>query len=344
MAFSVFSDEQDEFGYLVETTWGTAIADSGLFKRIKFPKGTKIDIPIVNSDLDLNRSARQLDLADIHTDNYSGPITVTVPELIVTKDRLADLLYSLMQNKVSEGAATAFAKVFKYNTSQPDFDNDAGYFFTMAYKPPVASKHIKITSCIVKEMTLELDKSGKGQDNLMRIRNLVILGKKHALGSNFTGTWVDPGTSYYNAWDFTYKYNDASAMEWQKFSIKMDNGAEPIDKDSDGTPKSFFLNWPKLGQSADVTHWYNANTTGTIVDILSDYNAGTARLYSIITSIAVGTDGNIKITFYGKINSNPQGSENRQMTVPVSFVVGHNSVSTNDAVIVSMSDSIDQTP
>lgn len=343
MAFSVFSDEQDEWGYLPETTWGTPNADNAAFRRIKFPKGTKIESWVTQSDLDLNRSARQQVLADIFSENYSGPVRVTVPELIVTKDRLADLLYACLQNRVSQGAATLYLKQYKAHLTQPDFTANAGYFFTLAYKSPVTGEDLLVTSCIVKEMTLEWDKTGKGAQNLFYIRNLVIVGKKIEIEQTLNGTWVDQGTSRYNPHDWAYKYNDATAMEWARLSIKLDNGAEPIEKDTDGTPKSFFLKWPKEGgMTAEAVHWYNANTTGTIVSLISDYHNGTARLYSVQTSANNATDGHVKIQFYGKLREHPADAQNRQMTAPARFIIGHNSASTNDAIIIDVADSVSQ--
>jgi hypothetical protein len=134
-------------------------------------------------------------------------------------------------------------------------------------------------------------------------------------------------------------------MEWSKVTIKIDNGARPLDQASDGTPKTFYLDWPKPnGLTAEALSWYNANTTGTIADLLALRSAGTLTQFSMGTSIAVGTDGNLKATFYGILDKDPQGTENRQMTVPISLLLAHNSAATNDAIIVNISDAIDQTP
>ena len=343
MAFVVHSDEQDQWGYLAETTFGTVNADSANFKLVKFPTGTKIETNTVLSNLNHNRSARQPESADYHVDNYSGPVRVTVPDFVLSKDRAADFLYACLQNKVSEGAATAYAKVFKPHLSQPDFTADAGYFFTLAYIQPVTGKSALITSCIVKELTLTIDKSGVGDQNLVKI-SLVIVGKAVTIGKTLSGTFVAQGTSYYTAADFTYNYLDTTAFPWLKFSLKIDNGAEMLDRATDGTPKGWFLNWPEEWATVDVLHWYGADATGTVANLLSDRLAGTTRLNAISTSIAVGTDGGLKIAFYGKLKEDPNGSENRKMVAPASYKVVHNSISTNDALIISISDSIDQTP
>ena len=342
MAFVTFSDEQDQWGYLYESTFGTANADSANYKLVKFPKGTKIETGVILTDLEHNRSARQPESADIHVDNYE-PIRITVSDFVISKDRIADFLYACLQNKVSEGAAANYAKVFKANTSQPDFTANAGYFFTLAYIQPVTGKSSLITSCIVKEFSFKLDKTGTGDQNLGKV-SMVILGKKLTQAQTLSGTFVAQGTTYYSAYDFTYNYNDSTAFPWMSFELKIDNGAEMLDRDTDGTPKSWAVKWGSDWCSVDVKHWYGADATGTVVNLLSDRTAGTTRLNSISTSTAVGTDGNLKFSFYGKLKEDPNGSENRQMIAPASYKIVHNSISTNDALIVNIADGIDQTP
>ena len=342
MAFVTYSDEQDQWGYLYESTFGTANADSANYKLVKFPKGTKIETGVILTDLEHNRSARQPESADIHVDNYE-PIRITVSDFVISKDRIADFLYACLQNKVSEGAAANYAKVFKANTSQPDFTANAGYFFTLAYIQPVTGKSALITSCIVKEFNFKLDKTGTGDQNLGKV-SMVILGKKLTQAQTLSGTFVAQGTTYYSAHDFTYNYNDATAFPWMSFELKIDNGAEMLDRDTDGTPKSWAVKWGSDWASVDVRHWYGADATGTVVNLLSDRTAGTTRLNSISTSTAVGTDGNLKFSFYGKLKEDPNGSENRQMIAPASYKIVHNSISTNDALIVNIADGIDQTP
>jgi hypothetical protein len=340
MGFVTFSSEQDQFGYLAETVFGTPNADNAAFKTLKFPKGTKIEPFVALTDLELNRAARQSEAADIHLDNYSGPVKITVPAFLLDKTSAADLIFAWSQNKVSEGSTPNFAKVFKVNVAQPDFTANAGMFFTLAWKGPIASKHIKVSSCVVKEITIDLDKSGTGPQALVKV-SLVIVGKKCTTGLNLTGTWIAAGTTYYNSFDFTFKFV-TTALPWLKCTIKLDNGAKPLDMDSDGTPKSWDLQWGK--QSVVSTHWYNAESSGSTVDAMADRVAGTLRAYSIGSSIAVGTDGNLLFAWYSKLDADPQGTDDKKMTVPLSHMLVHNSIATNDLIIVSISDGVDQSP
>ena len=343
MAFSMFSDEQDQFGYLVETTFGSANADNAAFKQILFPKGTKIEPFVQLSDLGNDRSARQQVLSDLHVDNYSGPVQITVPEFPLTLDRVADILYGVLQNKTAE-TGDPFAKTFKVHLSQPDFTADAGFFFTLAWKGPVASKHHKVAGCIWKDITIKWDKSGKGDQNLVKVSGTIV-GRAFTTGSNLTGTWVAQGTTRYNSHDFSFKYADTTAMEWLTATLKIDNGAEPLYKTAAGLPKTWALKWPHGGITFDIGSWYNANTTGTIVDVVADYIAGTARAYSILTSTTPTLTGGLKAVFYGILNKDPQDlASNKEMRLSLSWLCGHNNTTTNDLIIVTCTDGVDQTP
>ena len=90
MAFLIYSDELTKFGYLPQTVWGTAIADDGLFREIKCPKGIFVNPNIHLVDLDLNRASRIQDLADVYIDAVGGTPMLTIPEMLVSRARAAD--------------------------------------------------------------------------------------------------------------------------------------------------------------------------------------------------------------------------------------------------------------
>ena len=341
--FAIHSDELSRIGISVETAFGTAIADTGAFKEILCPKGVFIDPAVVITDLDQNRSSRVLNLDDLHTDNISGPVTLRIPELLVDRTTCADLLYAVTQNKTAEGI-TPFMKTYKFNASQPDFVNNEGFFFTLGWRGPVTAKHLKVTSCIIKELTLDIDKAGTGDATLVKFKDVVILGKKIAEASTFSGTWTAQGTNRYSAYDFSFKYNDATVLPFGRASIKLDNGAVASDtKDTDGTPKTFFLNPPRPGVlTVDAALWYNVDTTGTVQDMMADYRAGTSRLYSILNSIATATLDHFKLLFYGNIAEPPQSAENRQLKIPLKLICGNDGA--NDALVLTYADGVDQTP
>jgi hypothetical protein len=349
MAFVTYSDNLFEIGYLAETTWGTGNIASANFKIVKTPRGVFVDPKVVSTDLDHNRATRIQVVEDIYADKLTGPVEIRIPEMIVTKESFADFLYSCMQNKVSEAALTPYQKEFRMHASQPDFTANAGMFLTLAWNTTaIAGKGIIVTSCIVKEMDIEIDKTKDRVGAMVKLRNVVILGKTMlgATGTTFSGTWVAQSTNYYFANAFTFKYNDTTAMSWSKFTLHLDNGAKIQDIDTDGTPKTFYLNPPKMGiVTAHVETWYNTETTSTPVDIEADHLAGTVRWYSIQTG-STGVSGFIKILLNAiiKADSNPKGNTDNLMTVPIDLVCGNNQAGTLYAVQISVADAIDQTP
>ena len=342
MSFTIYTDEQSRLGYSRESAFGTPIADAGAFKELIAPRGVRVDPVVIKSDLDLNRSSRVMNLNDIFNDNFTGPVLCTIPELICTQDRFADLLYSCLQNRVSEGAVgTGYSKVFNLHASQPDFTANAGYFFTLGWRGPVTAKHIKFTSCIVRKMEIDIDKSGTGEKALVYLKNIEIIGKKIAQGCTFSGTWTATTMSgVYNshAFAFTDITNTNATPAWLKFSLKLENGAKQLDRDTDGTPKIWFLDPPHLTQATvEMTHWYNGDATTR--DFIAALIANT-QLNAKLTAGTVDTTGYVNINFYGIVDGNPSASDNKQMVIPVKYIVGD--ITGNLGLTITVCDGISQ--
>jgi hypothetical protein len=282
-------------------------------------------------------------LGDIFNDTYTGPVVCTIPEMICTKDRFADMLYACTQGWVSQGlVGTGYSKVFNLNSSQPDFTANAGYFFTLAWKGPVAAKNFSVSSCIVRKMEIDIDKSLTGDKALIYLKNIEIIGKKFSQAITHSGTWVAPSlTGIYNAHAFTFTDITTSnaTPPWLRFNLKLDNGAVPLDRDTDGTPKTWYLNPPKMGMATiEMTHWYNAQTTGTGgADMIASLIAQTNLNAKLVTGTA-DTDGFVSFAWYGIIDGNPQASENKQMTVPVKYFVGNSGA--NLGLTITIADAI----
>ncbi len=325
MSFTINSSELSRFGYSRESTFGTPIADNGAFKEIIVPRGINIDPAVVKSDLDQNRDSRIFHLADSHNDTFTGPVTMTIPEMICTKDRFCDMLYAVTQNRVSEGlVGTGYSKVFNMHSSQPDFTANAGYFFTLGWRGPVTAKHIKVTSCIVKSLEIDIDKTVSGEKEMIYLKNIVIIGKKMAQASTFSGTWTPPamsGVYYPHAMVFTDITNTNATPAWSKFSLKIDNGAVIKDRDTDGTAKTYFLNPPKPDAvTIHMEHWYNgdAATRDFLAALIADTN-----LNAKLQTGTVDTDGYIQIAWFGVVVGNPNPKEDdKQMITPVDYRVG----------------------
>jgi len=342
MPYTIYSDEQSRIGYSRESVFGTAIADAGAFKELIVPRGTRIDIATTDSDLDQNRDSRVLHLADVHVDNFTGPTGLTISEMICTKDRFCDMLYAVTQLRTSEGlVGTGYSKVFNMHASQPDFTANAGYFFTLAWSGPVTAKHLKVTSCIVKSLEIDIDTTLADEKNFVHLKNVVMIGKKIAEGSTFSGTWTPPvmtGIYYPHAFTFTDITNTNATPAWSKFSLKIDNGAVPNLKDTDGTLKTYFLNPPRIGMATiHMEHPYNGDAATR--DFVAAVRAGT-QLNAKLQTGTVDTDGYVQIAWFGIPQGNPQGSDNKQMVTPVDYIIGDTAAALG--LTITVADAISQ--
>lgn len=342
MAFTIQTDELSRIGYLRESTFGTNMLNSGNYKELIVPRGVRIDPAVTKSDLDQNRDSRVLHLADLYNDTYTGPVVCTIPEMICTKDRFADMLFACLQNRASEGlVGTGYSKVFNLHSSQPDFTANAGYFFSLAWKGPIAAKGFIVTSCIVRKMEIDIDKSQTGEKNLVYLKNIEIIGKKFNSGTTHSGTWVAPATAgVFNSHSFTFTdiTNTNATPAWLRFSLKLDNGAVPMDRDTDGTPKTFYLNPPRLSMATvEMTHWYNADAATR--DFIAALVANT-NLNAKLVAGSADTDGFFSINWFGVVEGNPQASENKQMVMPVKYIIGDTAVALG--LTITVADAISQ--
>jgi hypothetical protein len=340
MAFNMVSDEQVQVGYLRQTTWGTAVADNGAFKTLQVPKGVFIDPAVKLSDLDLNRTSRVQNLADMHIDNFSGPVILTIPEMVMTIDRLADMVYALTQYRVSEGAATTYTKIFKMHASQPDFTNNEGYFFTLAFKTTKSGEHIKVKDCIISKMTIEWDKSGTGDKNIVRLKNVTIIGRAITFASTYSGTWVAYTLSSIQNPSIFVLTEVAATRAWLTASLTLENGAVPLGKDATGIPSTFALHPPKPGAVVfEFKTWFNAESTS--INYLTTQQAKTVLAASFANTVTYnGTTGNIIVAVNGIVDGNPQANENKELMSPVKLLCGDNN--TDAALSLTIIDSISQ--
>jgi hypothetical protein len=321
MSLTIHTDELSRLGYAREAVFGTPVADAGAFKEIITSREVRIDPVDVKIDLDQNRDSRILHLADVFNDTYSGPVVCIIPEMICTKDRFADMVFACTQNRIVQGAATSYEKVFALHASQPDFTASEGYFFTLAYRQPITGKDLKVTSCIVRKMEIDADKSAVGDKSLIHLKNVEIIGKKFSYGCTYSGTWSKPSTALaYTSGSFTFT-DGTGTPAWLKFNLKLDNGAVPLDRDTDGTPKTFYLNPDHMNMaSVELQHWYNGDTDTR--DHITALESQLNLSCKFQGQIAAGSDGYVQIQWHGIIQGNPQGSDNKQMIIPAKHLIG----------------------
>ena len=142
----VFTRKNTTVGIAAQTTWGGAVADTAAFMEV--PCGDTQIVPDVNvREYAVNRSKRVKDVNDYVIDEGGAMPVLELPNMPVRQDDMAVLLYSFFQN-VAQVGTTPFKKTFTFPTSQPEFDNDAGYVLSAIHKMPVASTSYKIIDAI----------------------------------------------------------------------------------------------------------------------------------------------------------------------------------------------------
>lgn len=342
MAFVIYSDEQHKIWYKEETTFGTPTAlDGSAYKGIEFEKGQFFDPGVTKTNLNLNRSSRVLSLVDMLLDTHGGPVGYSFSTLL-SKDRAADLVYLVTQNRVSQGlVGTGYSKVFRMHASQPDFTANAGCFVTMIWDSPISAKDVVLTSGILRDLTLTWDKSGSGETNLVKATGNFIF-KECSINqtSTATGTARDVSLAY-KAQDFSMDITPLggkiTAVPWSRFSLTLSNNAVGVDRDSNGRPVTFFLN-PGDSCKASAELWY----TGGAAALLSDYAIATNVLVELTKGTA-DTDGYFKIAAYGQITNVPISAGDGQMRVPIELQLGNTTAAGTNACDITIADAISQT-
>jgi hypothetical protein len=342
MAFQIISDEQHEWLYQAESTFGTPIAlNDTNYKGVFFEKANLPEYGVTRDNLDLNRASRFPTLADHYIDNYSTPPSLRFTQK-VTLDRLSDFIFACLQNRVSQGAVgTGYQKVFRPHASQPDFTANAGYFFTLIRKEKgLSGKDLRFTSCIIPELDFTFTKESPGQPNIGVMSGLII-AKKMEIEQTFTGSGAAAGGNYILAHqlaaDLTLGTTGGDVQyvpNWASFSVSIRSNAVPLDKDANGNPITFFI---KPTATASLKVWWNSDSVNAINTLRSGG--------SVILTMTKGTNnvaGHVKFSLRGQITNNPQGVENNLMTVPLELDLGNSTAGATDGLDLTISDAISQ--
>ena len=344
MSFTIYSDERHKWLYQPETTFGTAIAMSSTgFKELIHAKAEFPSFGVTHDFLPINRSSRVLALTDIYTDNFSGPATFSL-SLPVSLDRVADLVYMVTQNRVSLAGTTPYQKVYRPHASQPDFTANAGWFGTFVWVPlDQTAASVRFTSCVARSLTLNFSKEGTGVSNIVQA-TINLVAKKVEVNQNYTGSSAAQGSNWINPYSFTAALTlpdsggdtEIASANWRRFTLTLDNGATAVDKDTDGTPKSWFLN-PDRGYRASLGLWYDTDTKsalyslrqGSIVTLtVSKGSAGVAGYYNVATK--------------GIITTDPLSSSGAQMHMNLDLQLGNSTASGTDGCTLTIADAISQ--
>ncbi len=178
----VQSPKQKQYGFAIQTAFGTGIADGAAFFAVD------------NPPFEINRDVKELTVEGAHGSRFQNDTDIIVHnrnampsftvETFLKKEELIYYLAAMFQNVVE--ATTPFGKTYTFPAGQPDFQADNGYFFTWIERDPVSGAFsTKAVDCILKAMTITL----AGDEPLKASMEWV--GKAiPAINANPSGTWT----------------------------------------------------------------------------------------------------------------------------------------------------------
>lgn len=299
--------------YLVtQGTWGTAASDATAGSRIPCePPHLEFDDKEVSMVKAL--SVRTDDKQSYYTHQKGVTPKITLTGYLV-EDLMKRLLYGYFQN-ITEVAGTPHKATLTPHTTQPDFTNNAGYFFTLIYWNGVASLAYKISDCIVSHLNFTCEPGG-----MMKYTADIIGRKVVSTTSNPAGTYSYLAEEYFHFEDQTrHTYNIGGGAltpvllgPWE---LDLNMEVRNIGQDASGNVLNFGLS-NRTGTFKSVALWDTTTrglltnrSTNTMVDVNIGFGGATAG----------NTDGDLDFAFQGKVmpatarNENPDLGVNLEM-------------------------------
>jgi len=208
MALTTYSGRDFKFGFIEQTGWGTAMADSSNCTMIH-ADAIEVDegVNVIERSIAIGSRLPSTDESITHTNQCLSRITI--PSIAAKHDELDHYLYGLFQSVV-ESTAAVFDKTFTLSTtSAPDFTSNAGYFQTFFIKDPIAGKSLKFKDVVTESITL----SCAPGEPLMVGATLVSRGVP-VHNSTPSGTFTAASNDFWYYADIaTATYNFASALD-----------------------------------------------------------------------------------------------------------------------------------
>jgi len=200
---------ETQWGWSEESTFNTAAISSAAFEVLESP------IPVPNYDYrkvhDMRHNgSRIVTDQEMLTLVNNGWHTVPFSDVVVRREDLAFLLYSVLQ-QVAEAGAGTYAKTFTITntTTQPSFTNDEGLFFTIGINQGISGRDTTIRSCIGSTITLSWDTAASA-DPRLRASGEFVSGGFCVHTNTFSGTWdYSADESFYDMSLFTTKQLDS---------------------------------------------------------------------------------------------------------------------------------------
>ena len=207
-------------GVAVESTFGTAIADSGTFTEVH-TEPVPVELGLHKHDIPGAARTREPIFDNVHIVNVGSipRFTVNGPLSVYECDQYAAAFFQ-DATEVATGTMTKTFVPFAAG-SKPDFAADAGYFYTWLKQFPVASTSWKMASCICEKFHMSGERHGLVQleTGWAGIAPVTLTNNPNA-----TATWErgldGPGGSDARATNYGLKYLD----QFSACTIAVDGG------------------------------------------------------------------------------------------------------------------------
>ena len=295
MSITIYTSSDEQWCFAEQVTWGTGLSDATAGLGI-LTEGFNVNSEINFRNPPRARAQRYNTLADMQADQKGVVYQTEGMNTPATLTQLDVLLYGLMQS-VTESSGTPFQKTFIYPQAQPDFDSNAGEFFSLWNVQQPANVDSKLYDAIISEITLSCAPDAN-EGELWVAPTFV--GLNHSDTADYSGTITYPSLAAANQYYFydivtVTLGGDACILGDGGITITLRNNARKIGQDT-GIPQSFAL--PRY--EAELT--FNILWDGTARSLMTDAKAGTTVAF-VLTWGSSGNSGHLSFTGSAKINN-----------------------------------------
>ena len=338
---SIFGSTETEWGWSLESTFGTAIADTGNFEKPEGEIPSIADRGIIRYHQVLNDGSRVPQDVNMYHSEVGGVRIIPFSNLRLRRKDLAVLLYGCIQ-VMDEGETPEFTKVLTVDNTvtQPLFGADAGLFMTIGINDVIANYHQKFTSCIVKNLTLTCQMFGG--DGLLYASGEFISGFPSDTTANFnTGTWLFNTQNYINFGMPTTKQIGGADIVLYGFDLTFNNNAVRFGSNATGGAEGYALATNRDGWS--VTGNLRTKYDAIVQGIIAADIAGTGAKIQLATGTpaAIGhVDFTMNECFYNGPAKEYAAEEGQLINVP--FMAAEDSGGSNALLVATISDAEDR--
>lgn len=329
------SPREKRYGWAEQATFGTGVLDNAAFVELDC-EPTQVDRDVKELEVAGAHGSRKQNANDIIVHNRNAMPKFPL-EMFAKKEELAEVFYGSIQSVV-EGTTTPYDKTYTFLDTQPNFQADAGYFFTFIERDPAASKSTKVIDAIVQNLTLNL-----AGDEPLKL-NAGCIGKAlPAIDSDPSGTWtrnnptnlffrsdVDICTINFGGGAVNFHLHELElAFNWEVIGVGQSGGGG-FDTYMLGSPTFTF----KIAVVKDAD-WETAmanHAAGTAIDCRVGWG-----------NVSPGTDdGDLDFAWHGKIDG-PAGAEKEHDDPMVGVLTGKMlDDGATEPITVVMADAVDK--